>query len=187
LFKEENLQISVSKFNKDHLRVLAEKESKNVNNLVYLDKPFKQFEKHFIELIVSLVKSMHAFWENMCYYNDVRLSQFGRTWEQEKFNYWFDKMHKDTKNICDKISEECRVFKKSYPSDKEYPSFFKKKKKELNEFEKKQIKWFFSYIDVCEKEWSYIKSLRNNPGICPLKCLFKKGKNYEMLKNEQNK
>ncbi|CRG84725.1 Plasmodium exported protein, unknown function [Plasmodium relictum] len=186
LFKEENLQISVPKFNKDHLRTLVEKESENVNKLVYLDNRYKNFEKKFNKFIVSLIRNILNDWEDMCYNNNIRLSPFGRIWEQEKFEYMFNKILQDTKDIYDKISEEYRIFKKSYHTDKEYSTFFKEKKKDLNKFKEKNLEWISKFSDLCKKEWKYIESSRNFK-IRPLRSLFKKKKNYEMLWNKMEK
>ncbi|CRG85463.1 Plasmodium exported protein, unknown function [Plasmodium relictum] len=197
LLKKENMQISVSKFNKNHLKTLAEKESENINKLEYVNELYKKFKEDFKKTAVSLIRNVLENWEDMCYINDVRLSIYGRKWEQEKFEYLFSEILKDIKDIHNKISEEYRIFKKSYHTDKEYLTFFKKKNKDLNQFKKRQYEWTNKYEEKCRKEWKYLERLRNkkkscnpesscnqdnprnlkslhNPKTCPLKKLFQK-------------
>ncbi|CRG84217.1 Plasmodium exported protein, unknown function [Plasmodium relictum] len=203
LFKKENMQISILKFNKDHLRTLAEKESEIINKLEYMNGPYNKFEEDFKKITVSLIRNVLENWEDMCYINNVRLSIYGRKWEQEKFDYLFSEILKDIKDIHRKIFEEYKEYEKSYHTDKEYSTFFKKKKKDLNQFEKMQYKWTNKYEERCRKEWEYLESSRdleklrneqkscnlgkscnqdsprnleslNNPKTCPLKKLFQK-------------
>ncbi|CRG83983.1 Plasmodium exported protein, unknown function [Plasmodium relictum] len=117
LFKEKNLQISAPKFNKDHLRILVEKESWYLNSLEYMNRPPEEFERHLIKFIVSIMKDMLINWEDICFNRNVRLHPLGGTWKREILKHWFDKVHRDIKNICDKISEECEIFNKGYSTD----------------------------------------------------------------------
>ncbi|CRG85693.1 Plasmodium exported protein, unknown function [Plasmodium relictum] len=157
LFKEENMKIYVSKFDKDHLRILAEKESEYINKYEYLDKTHENFKEEFKRIITSLVDYILIYWENMCYHNSSRLSLFGRIWEQEKYEYLFNKIIKDIKDISGKFSGEYKIFKKKDHTDKECSAFFKKKKKDLTKFEEKQHRWIIAYSDKCKKEWKYIE------------------------------
>ncbi|CRG85067.1 Plasmodium exported protein, unknown function [Plasmodium relictum] len=186
LFKEENLQNFVPKFNKDHLRVLGEKESEDVDKLIHLDEPYKKFEKSFNKHIDLLINHTSTSWEDMCYFRNVRISSYGKMWEKEKFEHWVNKTYKNATDFYGKISEEYKIFKKSHPTDKELSTFFKKKKKELYKFEGKEHERFLEYMQICIEEWIHIERT-HNPKTFSSCSLFKKKGNYQLLINEQDK
>ncbi|CRG96925.1 hypothetical protein PGAL8A_00450600 [Plasmodium gallinaceum] len=124
---------------------------------------------------------MLFYWENVCFDLGVRYSLFGREWEQENFNHWYNKISDDIKDFNDKVLAEYTLLWESCPNDKECSTFFKKKKKELSKVCKVIEDWFRKYVKKCEDEWNHFNN-KNVPTF--YNSIFKYNKiNYKPLIN----
>ncbi|CRG84890.1 Plasmodium exported protein, unknown function [Plasmodium relictum] len=130
---EENLSISSIKFNKDHLRMIAERNRENENDHLQTDVLWKRYNKYIEDMERELVKYLLRKWEYLCSKYKIKYTIYGRIWEQEKFEYFLGKLQA-IQDIYHIVAQEYEKFKEGYPTDNELSNFFKNKKKELNEF-----------------------------------------------------
>ncbi|CRG84434.1 Plasmodium exported protein, unknown function [Plasmodium relictum] len=149
---EENLSISITKFNKDYLRMLSEKELKNMNKGAHADKLLESFFEFLKDEKTSLERRAFIKWEDMCFYNNARYSLSGRSWEENKFQKWYDKMQRDIGDFRINAIEEYNKLKDSFSTDEECSCFFKKKRKEWYEYRNNTYYLFKKYVKDCKEE-----------------------------------
>ncbi|CRG85046.1 Plasmodium exported protein, unknown function [Plasmodium relictum] len=155
---EENLSISVIKFNKCYLRILSETELENKNNPAYNDTLLESFFEFFKNEKISLKMRAYKKWEEMCFFEGVRYSLDGRSWERDKFQEWYDKMQKDIDSFRASTVDEYNKLKESFSKDAECSEFFIMKRKEWKKYKDSTYKLFKKYVKDCNEEWDERKN-----------------------------
>ncbi|CRG93596.1 Plasmodium exported protein, unknown function [Plasmodium gallinaceum] len=179
LFNQKSQSVSIIKFNKEYLRILAEEEAEIKYKILNFDIPYVTYYNNFNNKTDSLIQKMLSVWENSC--NDLRknFSSYEREWEVGHFDQWYNKVSDDIKSFYEKVLAEYIPLWISRPSDKECHKFFKKKEKDLSNLCKVLEEWFTKYIKKCKDEWYPSKS-KNVPTF--YKSFFKcKKKDYKPL------
>ncbi|CRG85620.1 hypothetical protein PRELSG_9900700 [Plasmodium relictum] len=159
---EENVSISSIKFNKDHLRIISERNIENGNGHLQTDILLKRHNEFTRNIEKELVEHLLHKWEYLCRKYKIKYTIYGRVWEQEKFEFFLDKLH-EIKNIFRIVAQEYRKFKEEYPTDDERSKFFKNKKKELNEFKyRMKNESFKNYLNKFEEDCKKCENKKNS-------------------------
>ncbi|CRG85144.1 Plasmodium exported protein, unknown function [Plasmodium relictum] len=153
LSKQEILCIYVIKFNKDHLRILAEMELKDNDNLAHIDTLSESFFEFLKKEEISLKSRAFQKWEEMCFFEYIRCSLHGRSWEEDKFQKWYDQMQRDIDDFRANAVDEYKKLKENSSTDEECSKFFIMKKKEWTKYKDSTYKLFKKYVKDCKKEW----------------------------------
>ncbi|CRG84867.1 Plasmodium exported protein, unknown function [Plasmodium relictum] len=162
LLEQENPSISSIKFNKDHLRMIAERNKENWNDRLQTDVLWKRHNKYIEDMERELVKYLLNKWEYLCKKYKIKYTIYGRIWEQEKFEYFLDKLQ-EIQNIYHIVAQEYEKFKKGHPTDNERSKFFKNKKKELNEFKyRMKNESFKNYLNKFKEDCKKYENEKKN-------------------------
>ncbi|CRG96557.1 Plasmodium exported protein, unknown function [Plasmodium gallinaceum] len=183
LFNQKSQSVSIIKFNKEYLRILAEEEEEIKNKILKMDNPYGIYSIHFNIKTGALIERMLSDWQNLC--NDLRkkFSSYEREWEVEHFDQWYNKISDDIKSFHEEVLAEYIPIWVSRHNDKECYKYFEKKRKELSKLCNILEEWFMKYIKKCKDEW-YPSNCKNVPTF--YKSIFKnKKKDYMPLINNQ--
>ncbi|CRG85765.1 Plasmodium exported protein, unknown function [Plasmodium relictum] len=111
----------------------------------------------FLIMKSSLLDYILEKWEDYCYYRPIRYTLDGKMWEEEKFKYWYDKLHKDIENMNAMILEEQEKFMEGSHTYEEFINFFKSKKMKCMKFRESIYDWSIQYLNDFKKEWKQLK------------------------------
>ncbi|CRG85294.1 Plasmodium exported protein, unknown function [Plasmodium relictum] len=152
LSKQEILSIYMIKFNRDHLKILSEVELKDNNNLAHIDTLSESFFEFLKNKEISLKKRAFEKWEEMCFFENIRYSLHGRSWEKDKFQKWYDQMQKDINDFRSNAVDEYNKLKENSSTYEECSKFFSMKKKEWKKYKDSTYKLFKEYVKDCKEE-----------------------------------